>query len=73
MEILSVNLHVAQNFGGFVAGTINAEKHNLKITADINGVLVEGRGCKKLVPFSNIQGVDYKTADGTVVGTGILR
>lgn len=73
MEILSVSLHIAQNFGGFVAGTINSEKHFLKITENTQGVLVEGRACKKLVPWSNIQGVDYKTEEGTVVSSGITR
>lgn len=72
MDILSVSLHIAQNFGGFVAGTINSEKHFLKISQTENGVVVEGKGCRKLVPWSNIQGIDYKTEEGTVVGTGRL-
>jgi hypothetical protein len=69
-EILSVSLAMAENFGGFVAGTINADKHFLKLTQTVNGVFVEGKGCAKLVPFTNIRGIDYKTAEGTVIGTG---
>jgi hypothetical protein len=69
-EILSVSLAMAENFGGFVAGTINSEKHFLKITRVEDGVLVEGKGCAKFVPLTNIRGIDYKTAEGTVVGTG---
>jgi hypothetical protein len=71
MEILSVSLHMAENFGGFVAGTINSEKHSLKIVQTEYGVLVTGRGCSKLVPFTNIRGIDYKTVEGTVVSADV--
>jgi hypothetical protein len=71
MEILSVSLAMAENFGGFVAGTINAEKHFLKMVQTEHGVLVTGKGCSKLVPFTNIRGIDYKTAEGTVVSADI--
>lgn len=71
MEILSVNLHMAENFGGFVAGTINSEKHFLKITEVDKGVLVEGAKCSKLVPWGNIRGIDYKTKEGTVVSADV--
>ena len=67
-QILSVSLAMAENFGGFVAGTINAELHFLDIQRVDNGVQVTGKGCNKFVPFTNIRGIDYKTEDGTVVG-----
>jgi hypothetical protein len=71
-KILSVSLAMAENFGGFVAGTINAKKHFLKITRTRDGIFVEGEGCSKEVLFSNIRGIDYETAEGTVVGTGTI-
>lgn len=66
MKILSVSLHVAQNIGGQVAGTINAEKHFIDIEETDRGVLFTKKGCRKLVPWSNIQGIDYYAEDGSV-------
>lgn len=59
MKVLSVSLHAAENFGGFVAGTINAEKHHLEIEETDKGVIVSSKACRKLVPWSNIRGIDY--------------
>ena len=80
-KILSVTTHMAQNYGGLVAGTINSEKHNLEITQTEFGVQVyrapnpEGsKGCNKLVSWANILCIDYYFDDGKapVVGTGTV-
>lgn len=67
MKIKALSLHVALNFGGFVAGTLNIDniEKSFKFTEQENGILVERPTCRKLVPWSNIQSIDYYLEDGS--------
>ena len=59
-KIFCINLHVAQNFGGFVTSTLNVFNHKTyTLDADINGVRVRGPKCNKLVPWGNLRDIDY--------------
>lgn len=72
-KVLAVTLHLAENFGEFVTGTVNVSKYkNIILTQEEKGIRAIGPKCNKLVPWSNIRGVDYFFADGSipVVNTG---
>lgn len=60
MKIIAITTHAAQTITGNVRGHIHAEKAEVELTFDDQnrGVWVRGRGTNKLIPFSNIQGLD---------------
>jgi hypothetical protein len=59
-EIAQLNLHVAQMVAGQMVATINAERLKVTMEENASGVRVKGFKTNKLIPFSNIQGIDYK-------------
>lgn len=63
-RIITVALHIAQNFGGTVTSNPHSEKHSLNIKLIDTGVHITGKGSNKFIPFSNIQGIDFMSEDG---------
>lgn len=60
MKIIAISTHAAQTVTGQVRGHIHYEKAEVELTFDEQGrgVWVRGKGTNKLIPFSNIQGLD---------------
>jgi hypothetical protein len=63
--IKSVQLHVAQQIEGAVRGFVSAEDKHYKVALTLTelGVLIQGKKTNKLVPFTNIQGIDFGKAE----------
>jgi len=59
MEIKQLNLHIAQMVGGQMVGTVNAAKLAVVMEETPVGVYITGPKTQKLIPYSNIQGIDY--------------
>lgn len=59
-EVLVVNLHVGQFVEGQMVTSINADKYDVQMTVTEIGVDVVGHLTNKTIPFSNIQGIDYR-------------
>lgn len=59
-EILSLNLHVGQFVSGQMCTNVNADKHKVVMTLTPVGVEIIGSQTDKIIPFSNIQGIDYR-------------
>jgi len=62
-EIIAVNLHVGQFVAGQMVTSINADKYDVKMALTTAGVTVIGFRTDKLIPFSNIQGIDFKRTE----------
>jgi hypothetical protein len=64
-KVFCINLHMAQNFGGFVTSTLNTRNHTgYTLEETERGVKVVGPKCNKLVPWGNLRDVDYLLANG---------
>jgi hypothetical protein len=69
--VFCINLHLAQNFGGFVTSTLNTRNHNgFSLRQTEEGVRVKGPKCNKLVPWSNIRDIDYILPSGELPVAG---
>lgn len=63
-NVTGMQLHVAQNITGQVRGHVAAGKAEIKMTLTEYGVLITGlngryKGTTKLVPFGNIQSINF--------------
>lgn len=65
-KVLSVQLHVAQNFGGIVTAHIVAGGTKFNGTIDLTeqGAYFRGTGTDKLISFSNILSIDFAPEKG---------
>lgn len=62
-EIATLNLHVGQFVAGQMVTSIDANKYKVKMALTSNGVSVVGHLTDKLIPYSNIQGIDFKRTE----------
>lgn len=67
-NVTGMQLHVAQNITGQVRGHVDAAKAEIKMTFCEYGVLITGlrgqyKGTSKLVPFGNIQSINFNTPE----------
>ena len=70
-KVFCINLHMAQNFGGFVTGTLNTRNHlGYSLEQVKEGIRVKGPKCNKLVPWTNIRDVDYVLDNGELPVAG---
>lgn len=62
IKIIAISSHAAQLITGNVRGHIHGEKAGVTLTFDEDGdgVWVRGKQTNKLIPFSNIQGLDVQ-------------
>jgi hypothetical protein len=69
--VFCINLHLAQNFGGFVTSTLSTKNHaGFSLTQIDKGIRVKGPKCNKLVPWSNLRDVDYVLPSGELPVAG---
>jgi hypothetical protein len=59
-KITSITMHVGQHVTGEVRNSVNAKRHNAEMSITEIGVHIDGPGTNKLIPFSNIQCVDFE-------------
>ncbi len=62
-EISALNLHVGQFVSGQMVNSIDATKYKVKMTLTPYGVAVVGHLTDKLIPYANIQGIDFKRTE----------
>lgn len=62
-EISALNLHVGQFVSGQMVNSIDATKYKVKMTLTQYGVSVVGHLTDKLIPYANIQGIDFKRTE----------
>lgn len=62
-EISAMNLHIGQFVGGQMVTSVDATKYKVKMTLTQYGVSVVGHLTDKLIPYSNIQGIDFKRTE----------
>lgn len=58
-KVVRITLHVGQQITGTVRTSVDTDLHKAKMTLTDAGVLIDGHMTKKLIPFSNIQGIDF--------------
>lgn len=58
--ILAIQMHAPQRIEGKVLGFAHAEALGLTMEIVEKGVRIRGPKTNKLVPFANIQGIDFK-------------
>lgn len=59
-KIIALNLHVGQHITGNVRTSVNAVKHEVVMSLSEIGVVVIGKDTHKLIPYSNVQGIDFE-------------
>lgn len=57
--IKQIRLHVAQQLRNTVVAAFDTKNHNIVMVDTPMGVRIKGEGVNKLIPYSNIQCVEY--------------